>query len=346
MGDWDGVRLWGGGDAAQVRARLVAGADPGAGYGFGRQTVLHVAAELASPEVVVALAGAARELDGLAEGRSALWLAVHAGRHDNARVLVAAGADPWLPMMAGWSPGRLSLAGPEPELFPGRPDAVRLTPVEVDAVALGRDLRLKLTGLHLDGTGLLCVAGLDAAEAVRRLDGTAMSEAELLTYYDVETDEEVDAADEDEDGDAWRWLHDVNDLRLVGVTDVPGGCVLTQPWGYQPQRPVVGRALSVGTVAYGVYENPKSGSQGSIFIDGETKGTDLDPGGSPWEEATSDEVLRSYLYRNHAAAYACGYVGLRPSDARPVTGPPDAWILLPERDYRHAAPEPAKHSIE
>jgi hypothetical protein len=53
------------------------------------------------------------------------------------------------------------------------------------------------------------------------------------------------------------------------------------------------------------------------------------------EDATSDEVLLSYLYRSNAAAYACGYVGLRPPNARPVTGPPDAWVLLPERDYWH-----------
>jgi hypothetical protein len=76
MGDWDGVRLWGGGDAVQVRTRLAAGADPGAAYGYGGQTVLHAAAELATPEVVAAMASAARELDRLAEGRSALWLAV------------------------------------------------------------------------------------------------------------------------------------------------------------------------------------------------------------------------------------------------------------------------------
>jgi hypothetical protein len=49
----------------------------------------------------------------------------------------------------------------------------------------------------------------------------------------------------------------------------------------------------------------------------------------------TNEVLLSYLYRSNAAAYACGYVGLRPSNARPVTGPPDAWVLLPERDYWH-----------
>jgi hypothetical protein len=41
------------------------------------------------------------------------------------------------------------------------------------------------------------------------------------------------------------------------------------------------------------------------------------------------------LYRSNAAAYACGYVGLRPPNARPITGPPHAWVLLPERDYWH-----------
>ncbi|HEY3259944.1 MAG TPA: ankyrin repeat domain-containing protein [Pseudonocardiaceae bacterium] len=333
MGDWDGVRLWGGGDAAQVQARLAAGADPCAPSGSGGLTMLHAAAELASPEVVAAMAGAARQLDGLVEGRSALWLAVYSGRYENAQVLAAAGADPWLSMMAGWSPGRLILAGPEPELFPGRPAGASLTPVEAEAAALGRELKATLTGFHFDGTGLLCIADLDAAEAVRRLDGTPMSEEELLAHNDVEVDEDFDPEEEDED--AWRWLDDVHDLRLVGVTDVPGGCVVTQPWGYQPQTPVVGRTLSAGTIAYGVYANPKSGNQGSIFTDGTITGWDLHPGGSPWEDATSGEVLLSYLYRSNAAAYACGYVGLRPPNARPVTGPPHAWVLLPERNYWH-----------
>jgi hypothetical protein len=331
MGDWDGVRLWDGGDVAQVRARLAAGADPCTPTGYGGRTMLHAAAEVASPEVVAAMAGAARELDALAEGRSALWLAIYAGRHESARILAAAGADPWMPMMAGWSPGRLSLAGPEPDLFSGRPAEVSLTAAEVDAAAVGRELRATLSVFHFDGTGLLCVAGSHAAEAVRRLNGTAMSQEELLAHYDVDVDDEFDP----DDVDGWFWLYDVGDLRLVGVTDVPGGCVLTQPWGYQPQTPVVGRTLSVGTIAYGVYANPKSGNQGSVFTDGTINGWDLHPGGSPWQDATSDEVLLSYLYRHNAAAYACAYVGLRPLNARPVTGPPDAWVLLPERDYWH-----------
>jgi hypothetical protein len=324
MGDWDGVRLWGGGDAAQVRARLSAGADPCELFGGGFQTMLHSAAGVASPVVVEAMAGAARTLDLLVDGRSALWIAVHEGRHDNARVLAAAGAAPWLTMMAGWSPGRLSLAGPEPQLFADRPPDVSLTQRETESVATARLLRTALADFYLEGTGLLCVAGIDTAEAIRRLDGVPMSQRDLLAHYEVEVDEDF------EDEDDWRWLYDTNDLLLVGITDVPGGCIVTQPWGYQPQAPAVSQALSVGTTAYGVYANPKSGNQGSVVTDGQIEGWDLHPGGSPPANATSDEVLLSYLYKHNPAAYACAYVGLRPPSARSITGPPDAWVLLPE----------------
>jgi hypothetical protein len=237
-------------------------------------------------------------------------------------------------MMAGWSPGRLSLAGPEPDLFPGRPADMSLTPAEADAAALAGELRATLSGFHYEGTGLLCVAGADAAEAIRRLEGTVMSEDELLTYYDGGVDEDYDPANDD--GNDWRWLEDIHDLRLVGITDVPGGCLVIQPWGYQPQTPVVGRALSVGTIAYGLYANPKSGNQGSVYIDGVGIAGDLHPGGGePSEDATSRDVLLSYLYRGNAIGYACAYVGLRPRTARPATGPADTWVLLPDRDYWH-----------
>ncbi|WP_157519233.1 hypothetical protein [Herbidospora mongoliensis] len=31
----------------------------------------------------------------------------------------------------------------------------------------------------------------------------------------------------------------------------------------------------------------------------------------------------------HAEAFCCGYAGLRPTDTRPVEGPPDFWLRLP-----------------
>src|SRR3954471_4920566 len=112
---WSGVVHGDWSDLAKIRAFLDAGADPD-GEVWGYRRPLHVAAEEGSPQVVAELAGRVADVDAEHQGRSALWTAVYHGRPDNARVLVAAGADPWRPMMAGWSPGRLSLAGPTPDL--------------------------------------------------------------------------------------------------------------------------------------------------------------------------------------------------------------------------------------
>jgi hypothetical protein len=32
-------------------------------------------------------------------------------------------------------------------------------------------------------------------------------------------------------------------------------------------------------------------------------------------------------------AYCFAYAGLRPVDTRAVSGPPDVWLRLPDRDY-------------
>lgn len=122
-------------------------------------------------------------------------------------------------------------------------------------------------------------------------------------------------------------------LQIVGVTSVPGDCVVTQPWGYAPQMPGVLTRLSAGTLCYGLYANPKSGNQGSIARHGIIEGSDLHPGGAPGENDTSAQVLASYLYQHNAVAYACAFAGLRPTDRRAVTGPPDLWVDLPRRDY-------------
>ncbi|GAA4716167.1 ankyrin repeat domain-containing protein [Phytohabitans rumicis] len=306
--DWSrmGWQSWS--EVTAVRARLAAGADPNTlGRGGGRP--LHAAAEQGSAEVVTELARLVDDVDAEQDGRTALWVAVNANRPDNARALVAAGADPWRPMMAGWSPARLSLAGPVPDLFPA---GAELSPPEAAAVGEARRLIDALRDLDDDGHSLACVSGVDANEAVRRLDASAVEGVDVEDMWDSDDDDSI---------------------RTLGVTDVPGGCVVSQPWAYGASMPLVGLLLSAGTVCYAMYANPKSGNQISSTVDGVITGWDLNPGGG-WcaADAPADEVLRTYLYQD-AVAYCCAYADVRPADARPFTGPPDRWVRLPARDW-------------
>lgn len=304
-----GWRSWS--DPAEVRARLAGGADPDSPHG---RLPLHQAAEYGSPEVVAELAAVVRDVDAEQDGRTALWVAVNAGEDDNARVLADAGADPWRPMMNGWSPGRLSLAGRTPGLFEPRPGTPGLSPAEEAAVAEAHRLIDALGTFHYEGLSLCCVSGVGAAEAVRRLGATVTGDVSVEDMWDRSLGDEA--------------------LLTVGVTDVPGGCVVSQPWAYGAATPVVARLLSEGTVCYAMYANPKSGNQGRILRDGTTVDWDLHPGGG-WSgaEESSGDILRTFLYRRRAVAYCCAYAGVRPEDARAFTGPPDQWIRLPERDY-------------
>ena len=310
-GGWAGMGWKGWADYDSVRQCLDLGADPENGWGAGRP--LHMAAVSGSPEVVIELARRVADVDALEEGTTALWEAVVNDRLDNAWALVKQGADPWRTLIGGWSPGRLSLAGLTPDLFEPPEGERGLSEAEQAAVAEGRRLVAALGDLDHEGTGLACVAGIDAEEAVRRM-GAAPAAGEAL-------DELLQQPWASPEG-----------LRIVGVTTVPGGCVVTQPWGHTPQGHGVLSRLSVGTVCYGLYANPKSGNQGSIARDGVVERGDLHPGGPADLDDTAEEVLASYLYQHSAVAYSCAFAGLRPTDARAVVGPPDLWVELPERD--------------
>ncbi|WP_329429929.1 hypothetical protein OG339_16865 [Streptosporangium sp. NBC_01495] len=87
--------------------------------------------------------------------------------------------------------------------------------------------------------------------------------------------------------------------------------------GWSPGR------LSLAGSEPDLFDNPASGSQGSILRDGEIVGWDLHPGGTPWEDDGPLEVFFSCLYRYNAVAYSCAYAGLRMIDTRAVIGPPD-----------------------
>jgi hypothetical protein len=314
MGDgWQGFPRAGWQSANAVRRRLDAGADPDGGDWSG--PALHLAVQHGSAEAVAELAARVRDVDQIDCGRTALWSAVQQGKPDVVRVVLAAGADPLRPMMSGWSPARLSLATPDVI-----PSGEVLTARERELVA-ARDRTVAAIGDYpeADGFSIACVGGIDAAEAVRRLKA-----------YVVPDDQLPDDLD-----DWWEEPFGQDTELAMGVSDVPGGCVVVQPWYFNASTPVVMSRLSAGTVAYGMFANPKSGNQGNSHRDGQTIGWDLHPGGAPSERDDTVEVLLAHLYRSEAVAYCCAYAGLRPEDDKAFTEP-DRWVLLPDLSFWRA----------
>lgn len=96
-----------------------------------------------------------------------------------------------------------------------------------------------------DGSSVAWAADITAAEATRRLEAIPADD------YDIE--EVVDDPFSDFD----------DSLALIGITDVPGGCVVFQLWGYNASIPGIER-LSADSVCYGMFANPKSGNQGVV----------------------------------------------------------------------------------
>ncbi|MGW2051611.1 ankyrin repeat domain-containing protein [Streptomyces sp. NPDC001858] len=312
-------------DYAAIRRRLDEGADPESWSEFGGSP-LYVAARSGSPEVVAELARRVSDVDALDHGTNALWAAVLNHRPDNARALVAAGADAWRPQIADWSPGRLSLAGPTPDMFTLPKGQPGLTPREQAEVEEAVRLRAALGKFTYEGTGLAFVAGLDADEATRRLEAAPARAEDYEGVDDFDTFCDFDDLLGNIDDDYDKVHH------LIGVTNVPGGCVVAQPWGFTPSVPEAVTRLSAGTVCYGLYANPGAGDQGSITRNMVSEGWDLRPGQEAGPEATSREVLLAYLYPGDAIAYACAYVGLRLTDAGAVCSP-DRWVQLTEGDH-------------
>lgn len=317
-------------DVDLVRARLAHGADPLAELdSWSWETPLHHAAEHGAPEVVAELLRHVENVDVAArEGRTPLWEAVCHGRREAAELLLAAGADAWSPQTGGRSPGRLALTTELAPLFEALSNAVPLTPEERAAQEDADRRAAVFRDLYLEGHSIAFVAGIDEETAIRRLG----ADPAATPVLDLDR----------EPGPYGTGPHgfdpDDHELaeRFVGITGVPGGCVLLQPTHYRVSTPEVLNALSPGTTAYGLYFNAKGGTFGDFSRDGRSE---------RHEEiglVFGDEPDLHWLYRfwwwnkssgmwgAHEVAYASHMGGVRVTDRRAVEGPPRRWAEIPE----------------
>ncbi|MFE0872893.1 ankyrin repeat domain-containing protein [Streptomyces rochei] len=328
--DWQqmGYRDWA--DAALIRARLEGGAPPGAAVGWRGTTPLHLVAEQGAAEAVAALLSHGVDVDVRDDaGHTPLWYAVHGMDEATVRTLIGAGADVWASQAGSWSPGRLLLTTSLAPLVQGLPGAVKLSPKEVagQQAADGLIAAFGERPLWTEGLGVCFVRGLSEDDLIRRL-GADLTQCPTADLEHAP----FDPADYEES------------LRYVGVRSVdgdPGGCVITQD-GYMPSDNAVMQAISAGTVAYGVYFNPKGGTFGALARDGEVVMSE-EIGLSPHASDPDAYWTFRFWQRGHnfphgadILAYACAAAGLKISDGRDAVDrrTPRRWAALPPRLQR------------
>ncbi|WP_326808924.1 ankyrin repeat domain-containing protein [Streptomyces sp. NBC_01775] len=332
--DWDGMPPDGWSDPRLVRVRLDAGADPhwaGEAEDDEGRTLLHYAVERGAPaEVLTELVRHGAQVDAPdEEGVTPLWEAVCESAPEMCETLLAAGADAWRPCMDGWTPGRLALTHPVlAPLFESLPGTVPLTEEERAAQAeADRLIEVFRAVEHTEGAGFAFVAGDSEEDILRKLG----SDPATCPVLDLNREPGphgtgpggFDPGDHEE---SQYW---------VGVTGVEGGCVITQPMGYVPEDARFLKKISPGTVAYGVYFNPKGGTFGTLARDGKEKKHE-EIGLRPFE-GDPPEFYRFRFWESgenapHCAAplaYACAMAGMALTDAAPLTGPPRRWVRIP-----------------
>lgn len=311
-------------DLGLIRSRLAHGADPAARGDSDGETALHRAAELGSPEVMAELLRHVEDVDvRAADGRTPLWEAVCQGAGESVALLLDAGADAWTPQLGGRSPGRLALTTSLAPLFERLRGVVPLTEEERTAQREADGRAAVFRALHAEGLSAAFVAGIDEEAAIRRLG--ADPDAAPVTDSDADDPFGYGFDPYDEEAES-----------LVGITAVPGGCVLVQPAWFLMNHGAVLDALSPGTTAYGVYFNPKGGTFGTLSRDGRFE---------LHEEigfVFGDEPDRHWLYRfwqwdkepwawgAYELAYASDMGGVRLAEGQPLIDPPRRWARIPQ----------------
>lgn len=322
--DWQGMGYEGWGDPELIRSRLAGGADPE----DAEARPLHRVAGRGAEESVAELARLVTDVDAVdGSGETPLWHAVAHGRADNAAALLAAGADAWTPRVAGRSPGSLALTTELAPLFADLPGAVLPGPERVAAQRAADEQARVFRGVHTEGLAVAFVGGVDEEEVIRRLG----ADPDRVPVLDL--DAEPGPYGTGPDGfDPYGPRAD----GFVGVSGVPGGCVLTHPAGHLASSASVLAAVSPGGRAYGVYFNPKGGTFGHLSVDGGAAyGEEI--GIVAREDSPEEFWLHRFwqwgpygdMYGTGSLAYACDRAGLRVTDPGPLLGPPRRWVGIP-----------------
>ncbi|WP_436774532.1 ankyrin repeat domain-containing protein [Yinghuangia sp. YIM S09857] len=334
-GDWEEMGRNGLADLELVRARLALGADPNQQRGEDGGNVLHVATEFGSPDVVAELAAHVDDIDAVApwSGESALWKAVCLGKTDNAAALLAAGADPWRPVMGRHSAGSIARWTKLAPLFAQLPGYVAPTDAERAAQDAADRQAVVIAEEEYFMLSVTFVAGLDEDEVIHRLGGDP-SDCPVLdldatpgpfgTGPDGFNPHDPDVAE-----------------RFVGIRAVPGGCAVLQPNGLIAATSTVVTALSRGTRAYGIYLSFVKGTYGELAVDGTSvcneelqrnlRGESLDSQALYrfWDNDPEGAVDSHIMWTAYKLAYAAAEAGVSVTDASQIAGPPNRWLELP-----------------
>ncbi|MFF9222134.1 ankyrin repeat domain-containing protein [Streptomyces viridosporus] len=287
-------------DPAEVRRRLVTGADPDARLFALRVTPLHEAVTSEAPgDVVDVLVAHGADVDAAdAKGATPLWEAVRWGNRSAAEALLRAGADPWRPAIAGRSPGRLGLDGPLADLFAGLPGAPSISVKERDRQTRADALIASYEWAgYWAGLDLAFVADVDEDELIRRL-GAEPARCPLTDslFLGMVEDPHADWADDEDDGEPEYSPMDFDFEAWVARRD--GGAVLI---GAAASSDSLCARMSVGTRLATVFFNPKGSCYVYCWADGRRvrQSEPADYPADPWPE----EWLHRFGHHAHASSH-------------------------------------------
>ncbi|MGP3921920.1 ankyrin repeat domain-containing protein [Streptomyces sp. 8N616] len=305
------------GDLACVRARLESEESPTdrLGSDYVWETPLHLAAERGTAEAVAVMLEFAQEVDVPdAQGLTPLWRAVAGVQGETVQVLLDAGANAWRPCVGEWTPGRLALTTELAPLVERTPGAVPLSAAQrVDQVRADRLIGVfAAEQIHSDGLEVTFADVVGEDEVIGRL-GADPADCPVL-----QQDPQVDQFS----------LFDAAGGHALGVTGTANGCIISQPFWQALDHHELSRRLSPATT-YSLFFNPKGGTFGTLYRDGNQVRREEIGHGAPWPDDPPEHWLYrfwqrpgiTFPYDANLLAYACAMGGISKANVR------DAWAL-------------------